>query len=117
MSTTAAKIKASASPADVREWARANGHTVGTRGRFAPDLIKAFNASHGLKYREAEHVPTVEVTAKPEKGRKVTRKVNIALVREAALAAGVPVGKRGRISQEVVEAYVLGTLDSLATGE
>ena len=117
MSTTAAKIKATASPADVREWARANGHPVGTRGRFAPDLIKAFNASHGLKYREAEHVPTVEVTAKPEKGRKVTRKVNIALVREAALAAGVPVGKRGRISKEVVEAYVLGTLDILAAGE
>lgn len=117
MSTTVAKIKASASPADVREWARANGHTVGTRGRFAPDLIKAFNASHGLKYREAEHVPTVEVTAKPEKGRKVTRKVNIALVREAAAAAGVPVGKRGRISQEVIQAYVLGTLDTLASGE
>jgi hypothetical protein len=116
MSTTT-KIKATASPADVRAWARENGHEVGTRGRFAPDLIRAFNASHGLKYREAQHVPTVEVTAKPEKGRKVTRKVNISLVREAALAAGVPVGKRGRISQEVIQAYVLGTLDTLATGE
>ena len=115
--SNATKIKATASPADVREWARENGHKVGTRGRFAPDLIRAFNASHGLKYREAQHVPTVEVTAKPEKGRKVTRKVNISLVREAALAAGVPVGKRGRISQEVIAAYVLGTLDTLATGE
>ena len=115
--SNATKIKATASPADVRAWARENGHEVGTRGRFAPDLVRAFNASHGLKYREAQHVPTVEVTAKPEKGRKVTRKVNIALVREAALAAGVPVGKRGRISQEVIQAYVLGTLDTLATGE
>ena len=114
MSTTT-KIKATASPADVRAWARENGHKVGTRGRFAPDLIRAFNASHGLKYREAQHVPTVEVTAKPEKGRKVTRKVNISLVREAAAAAGVPVGKRGRISQEVIQAYVLGTLDTLAS--
>lgn len=107
-------IKVSASPADVRAWAQENGHKVGQRGKFSRDLISAYNKANGLKYREGEHVPTVKVSAKPAKGRTVTRTVNMAQVRAAASAAGVPVGKRGRIDRKVIDAYVLGTLDTLA---
>lgn len=109
------KIAATAAPSSVRMWARDNGYNVGTRGRLHPDVIKAYNAAHGLKYREAAHVETVEHTVKPQKGRKVTRKVNIAMVREAAREAGVTVGERGRLPREVLDAYVLGTLRGLAT--
>lgn len=110
----AASIKVSASPADVRVWAADNGFTVGKRGKFSRDLISAYNKANGLKYRAGAHVPTVKVTAKPAKGRSVTRTVNVAQVREAAAAAGVPVGKRGRLDRKVIDAYVLGTLDTLA---
>ena len=107
-------IKVSAAPADVRKWATDNGYTVGKRGKFSTDLISAYNKANGLKYRPGQHVPTVKVTAKPEKGRRVTRTVNMAQVRAAALDAGVPVGKRGRIDSKVIDAYVLGTLSDLA---
>lgn len=111
---TASNIKVSAAPADVREWAADNGFTVGKRGRFGADLVKAYNKAHGLKYRQGQHVPTVKVSAKPAKGRTVTRTVNMAQVRAAANEAGVTIGKRGRIDHKVTEAYVLGTLDTLA---
>ena len=110
----AASIKVSAKPADVRAWASANGHEVGKRGKFSKELILAFNRANGVKYREGAHVPTVKVSAKPAKGRTVTRTVNMAQVRSAAREAGVPVGKRGRIDRKVVDAYVLGTLSTLA---
>lgn len=110
----AKSIKVSATPADVRAWGAENGFTVGARGRFSADLVKAYNKAHGLKYRAGAHVPTVKVTAKPEKGRSVTRTVNMADVRAAALDAGVKVGKTGRIDRKVTEAYVLGTLSDLA---
>lgn len=111
---SAPKIVATAPASAVRAWAAEQGIEVGKRGRLAPQVVKAYNASHGLKYREAQHVETVEVTAKPEKGRKITRRVNVAMVRDAARDAGVPVGKRGRISEQVLTAYVLGTLSDLA---
>ena len=111
---SAPKIVATAPASAVRAWAAEQGIEAGKRGRLAPQVVKAYNAKHGLKYKEAQHVETVEVTAKPEKGRKSTRKVNVAMVREAALDAGVPVGKRGRISEQVLTAYVLGTLSDLA---
>ena len=110
----AASIKVSASPADVRVWAADNGFTVGKRGKFSRELISAYNKAHGLKYRVGEHVPTVKVSAKPAKGRTVTRTVNVAQVRDAARKAGVPVGERGRIAPAIMEAYVLGTLSDLA---
>ena len=110
----AASLKVTASPADVRVWAADNGFTVGKRGKFSRDLISAYNKANGLKYREGEHVPTVKVTAKPAKGRSVTRTVNMAQVRAAAVEAGVEVGKRGRIDRKVIDAYVLGTLSDLA---
>ena len=111
----ASKVTVYASPADVRAYAQKNGIAVGTRGKFSKDLISAYNKSHGVKYVEGKHVARVKVTAKPEKGRSVTRSVNMGEVRAAALDAGLPVGKRGRIAEEVVNAYVLGTLDTLAS--
>lgn len=106
----ATSVKVSASPADVRAWAADNGFTVGSRGRFSGDLIRAYNKANGLKYRVGQHVPTRKVSAKPAKGRTVTRTVNMGEVRLAAQLAGVEVGERGRIKREVIEAYVLGTL-------
>ena len=109
----AKSIKVSASPADVRTWADEQGIPVGKRGKFSDDLIRAYNKAHGLKYRAGEHVPVVKVTAKPAKGRSVTRTINMAQVRAAAREAGVEVGKRGRIDRKVVDAYVLGDFSPL----
>ena len=104
------KVIVSAKPSDVREWAADNGYAVGTRGKMPADVIKEYNRAHGTKYRPGQYVATKPHTAKPAKGRAKTVKVNPAQVREAAMAAGVEVGKRGRISRDVLDAYVLGTL-------
>jgi len=37
---------AAASSSTVREWARANGHTVSDRGRVKADIVEAYNAAH-----------------------------------------------------------------------
>lgn len=105
-----ASVKVTASAAQVRTFARENGITVGTRGRFAPDLVKAFNAQSPVKYVEAGHEHTVEVTVKAKNNRALTRRVAPAKVRAAALAAGMKVGERGRLPREAFERYVLGTL-------
>lgn len=31
---------------EIRAWARANGHTIGERGRIAASIIAAYNAAH-----------------------------------------------------------------------
>lgn len=112
MAATAVANRPSA--ADVRAWAIEQGITegFGSRGRISPALAAAFNKGKrgNARYAEKAHVPTLEVTAKPEKGRSVTRRVTVEQVRKAAQAAGVKVGKRGRLSQDVLRAYVLGTL-------
>lgn len=102
-------IKASARPSDVRSWLKAEGLIPESqeRGKFTQAHIRAYNKANGLKYRQGQHVQTVEVIAKPEKGRSVRRRVNIAQVRAAAEKAGVEVGKRGRVSQEVLAQFVL----------
>lgn len=115
MSKVVENIKKSASASEVREWAREQGVAVGKRGRLAPDVVKAYNAAHRIKHVEAAHVETVEVTAKPEKGRAITRRVNISQAREAAREAGVEVGARGRLPKSVLSAFVLGTLSDLAS--
>ena len=105
-----ASVKVTATAAEVRAFARAQGITVGKRGRFAPTLVKAFNDANPVKYVEAGHVPAREVTVTAANHRKVIRRVNPAQVRAAARAAGVEVGERGRLPREVVEKFVLGTL-------
>jgi hypothetical protein len=91
-------VRAYAPASKVREWALANDIPVGTRGKFSPELISAYNAKNGLKYVPGKHVETVTVTGRDAKGKKVTRKVNVNAAREALAAQGVTVGKRGRVS-------------------
>jgi Lsr2 len=35
-----------AGPAEIREWARANGHSVSDRGRVPRELLEAYTAAH-----------------------------------------------------------------------
>lgn len=117
-----ASLRVSASPAQVREWAEktTNPETglpylrAGQRGRLGAPVIKAYNKSHAVKHTENAYVPTVKHTAKPAKGRKVTKTINLAQVRAAAQDAGVKVGARGTLPTAVLDAYVLGTLSTLA---
>ena len=112
------------SAAAVREWGRnvnlANVETEGfeplpgtaanQRGRLNPALIAAYNKSHRGQnaYAEGEAVKSVTVTAKPEKGRSKTVKVNIAEARAAAVAQGIEVGARGRLPKAVLNSLILG---------
>lgn len=99
------------SPAAVRAFAKENGLPVGSRGRFQPSLIEAFNKAHKTaRYDTAAHVPKVAHTVVGPKGGKTTRKVNLTEVRVAALAKGHTIGSRGRIPTSVLDAYVTGTL-------
>jgi hypothetical protein len=110
-----ASVRVSASPAQVRVWAEAQGLIkAGQRGRLGAAVIKAYNKSNGVKHTESQFRPTVKHTVKPDKGRKIERTLVINDVRKAAAEAGVPVGKQGTLSTAVLDAYVLGTLDSLA---
>ena len=106
----AAKTRKVARPADVRAWAREQGMTVGERGKFPPDVIKAYNKAHKhAPYRQAEFVPTVNVRGiRVVNGRKVPvqQKVSLTEVRKAAEAAGVEIGARGRIPADILTAYV-----------
>ena len=36
-----------ATPAEVREWAKANGHTVADKGRISAEVREAFTAATG----------------------------------------------------------------------
>lgn len=105
------------SPSTVRSYFDSIGQPIPATGRISDEHREAYNkANKGRPYVPGAYRPTVEVTAKPaEGGRKVTRKVNVNDVRAEALAAGVPVGARGRLPREVMEAAVLGTLSSLAS--
>lgn len=101
------------SPATVRQ---ALGLTKST-GRLSDADIKRYNKGKapGQRYEPGAYAgPAIEVTAKPEKGRAKSRKVVVSEVRAAAREAGVPVGARGRLAPEVMQAYVLGTLSTLA---
>lgn len=47
MSTATATKSATAN--EVRIWAQNKGYAVGSRGRFAADVIEAFNKAHRVK--------------------------------------------------------------------
>ena len=106
----------SVSPATVRAFFTAKGTPIAPTGRISFEDAKVYNkANPGKRYVPAAYEgKTITVTAKPAKGRTVTRKVVESQVREAAREAGVPVGKRGALPKAVREAYVLGTLSNLA---
>jgi hypothetical protein len=105
-------MAATVNPSVVRAWAEAEGLVKpGQRGRLSAPVIKEYNKTHGAKYSgKGKFVRTVEVKAKPEKGRTVTKKVDPREVRAAAVAAGVSLPARGRLPESVKQAYVLGTL-------
>lgn len=115
-------VRVSASPAQVRAWAEDPKNfadktpliRAGQRGRLGAEVIKAYNKAHGTKHTEAKFVKTVKHTVKPPKGRKIERTLVIGDVRKAAAEAGVKVGAQGTLSKAVLDAYVLGTLPSLA---
>lgn len=102
MSKSTLAVQATANPHDVRAWAVANGHPVGTRGRIHPDTIKAYNKTHAVKYVEAGFVKTSERVVKVG-GRKRTRKVSEAQARVILAAAGVKFGRRGPLSAALVQ--------------
>lgn len=106
----ATSVKVTAPAAEVRAFARATGLAVGTRGRFSPEVVEAFNAQSDVPYVEAGHRHTVEVTVTARNHRKITRRVDTTEVRAAAKAAGMKVGTQGRLPREAFERFVLGTL-------
>ena len=110
MSTKSTPVTAST----VRAWAIDNGFDVkpaGTRGRLPKAAVEAYNKANPRRKYRGNPVPTMTISVKPGKGqRRVTRTVPTAVVREAAVAAGLAKPSRGRISRAAQEAYVLGTL-------
>lgn len=98
-----------ASAAQVRAWARANGHVVGTRGRFAPSLVAAYNKANPVKYGEGKFLAAKSVQVKDSRGKTVTRKISPKVARALLNANGVTTGKRGRLTASQYQAaYDLG---------
>jgi hypothetical protein len=113
------KVKATAPlPSVVRAWgaeqnskgATYKGTEPGTRGRLNPALVSAYNKAHkgANRYVEGKAVKSIVVSAKPEKGRKVTARISVTEARKAAVEKGLPVGARGNLSQATIDALLLG---------
>lgn len=92
--------KSTATAADVRTWAVAEGHPAGgSRGRLPKETIAAFNEANEAQYAPAsrdERKVTVEVVKRDKSGRKRKSKRTMT-VPEARAVLGVE-GKKGRIS-------------------
>ncbi len=108
-------------PAMVREWATANGHTVPARGRLHGDIIEAYNKGNKTKFDSAVKADTGKMIAlkgkrKTESGRTIPwqKSVSTTEIRKAAIDAGIPLGSRGRMPAEVIQAYADNTLADLA---
>lgn len=103
-----ASVRVSASPAQVRSWAEDKGLiNKGQRGRLGAAVIKAYNASNGVKHTEKGYVKTVKHSVKPPKGRKVERTIVINDARKWGAANGFTVGAQGTLSTALLDAYVL----------
>lgn len=98
----------------VREWCEKKGIAVSPHGRLNASAVDAFNKAHRLARKEyrpqpprSQHVVTIVGKKADRRGynRKVTVTANPAKIRTWARAAGFPVGTRGRLSPEVMEAY------------
>jgi len=98
----------SASPAQVRSFARDAGLPVGSRGLFSAEVIAEFNKGRRKeqRYIPGAYVPVTEVTVK---GRKRPVKVNLQAVRDWAAENGKVVGKRGRVADSILAEYVAAT--------
>jgi len=116
-----AKAAVIVTPTDVREWATKNGHTVSNRGRLHSTIIEAYNKSNKVKYDsnikpDAGSMVALKGKRKTESGRTVPwqKTVSTTEIRRAALEAGIPLGSRGRIHADVLQAYADNTLADLA---
>lgn len=93
----------------VRAFAKEQGLEVGTRGRFSQELIDAFHKANKSVRYVPNHVPTRKISGMREvsNGRKVPVTVTATLteVRAFAEAEGLAIGKRGRVSQDVLSAF------------
>lgn len=100
-----------ATAAQVREWAAENGfETKAGPGRLPKAVIEAFNEGRKKSERYAGPQPTkVVVSAKPAKGRTKRKTATTDEIRAFAVANGMSKpGQRGRFSQEILRAFVLG---------
>lgn len=105
----------SATATDVRNFAAANGFTVGARGRFSDELVTAFNAGKVgfARYTPGKVAPkTVKIKARNAAGKLVERKVNVVQARADLLAQGVNVGSRGVIPNNLLAQAVGLTVDA-----
>lgn len=93
--------KRASTSAEVRSWASENGHTVGKRGRFGAELVKAYNAAHKSRpYSPATSGRTVEVKVSltNKAGRAYSKTVEVSPTEYRELTGTQ--GKRGRVSAE-----------------
>ena len=107
-------------PSEVRTFARENGLTVGTRGKFSDEVTKRFNKGRKGPKRydpSVPYAPHVTCVGKV-KGRPPVRKtVAVPVLREEAAKHGVNIGARGRISEQVKVAYATGDWSALTAQE
>lgn len=106
-STTTVRI---VSAEAVREWATKRGMTVAEHGRLSAEVVAAFNKTHkAQQYVATRHQPArvIKLAGKPKRKGAFAPVVETTVpkVRKWALAAGFPVGARGRIPAEVMTAY------------
>lgn len=105
-----------ATATEVRTWAEENGLIgEGQRGRLGHSVITQFNKAHRsskyvFNYGSGPAPKVAKVTAKADGRPPITRTVNLMEVRAAARAAGHDVGNHGRLTQDVLQSFVLGTL-------
>lgn len=121
----AAKTKTPATSADVRKWAAENGHTVKERGRFDSKIIEAYNAKNKARPYESGIKP--EGKKIQVKGRRLAKDgkrrvpysamVSMTDIRNAAAEAGVRIGVRGRIPQDIIDAFANGDLAEFAKNQ
>lgn len=98
---------------EVRNWANLNGFSLKTGpGRLPMAAVKAFNAAHESDKRQyvlggasAANTPRKfdYTTATGRKGKTVA--TTHGTMREWAIENDVPVSVRGRVSQDVIDAY------------
>lgn len=55
----------------IRQWARAQGLSVGDRGRLSPQLLEAYAASHGQP-RQVARKATTAATHAPDAGVRIS---------------------------------------------
>jgi hypothetical protein len=114
LSKTTAKSVRPVNADEVRAWCIRKGVSVSPHGRLNQSAVDRFNAAHRLARKmyvpaapRATRVLTLDGRKADRAGRnrRITVTATPAQVRKWAFAAGFPVGTRGRLSPEVMDAY------------